>query len=67
MKPYYETENGKLYHGDCLEIMPQLEPVELVLTSPPYDNLREYNGYSFNFKNIAKRLKKSVTQGGIIV
>ena len=35
-KPYYETELGKLYHGDCLEIMPMLEPVDLVLTDPPY-------------------------------
>ena len=36
MKPYYETELGKLYHGDCLSIMPELEPVDLVLTDPPY-------------------------------
>ena len=36
MKPYFETENGKLYHGDCLEILPELEPVDLVLTDPPY-------------------------------
>ena len=36
MKPYYETPLGKLYHGDCLEIMPELEPVDLVLTDPPY-------------------------------
>ena len=36
MKTYYETELGKLYHGDCLEIMPELEPVDLVLTDPPY-------------------------------
>jgi len=36
MKPYYETKLGKLYHGDCLEIMPHLEPVDLVLTDPPY-------------------------------
>ena len=36
MKPYFETELGKLYHGDCLEIMPMLEPVDLVLTDPPY-------------------------------
>ena len=36
IKPYYETELGKLYHGDCLEIMPELEPVDLVLTDPPY-------------------------------
>ena len=37
IKPYYETELGKLYHGDCLEIMPLLEPVDLVLTDPPYE------------------------------
>ena len=36
MKPYFETENGKLYHDDCREIMPQLGPVDLVLTDPPY-------------------------------
>ena len=36
MKPYYETENGKLYHENCLEIMPEFEPVDLVLTDPPY-------------------------------
>ena len=35
-KPYYETPLGKLYHGDCLTIMPELEPVDLVLTDPPY-------------------------------
>ena len=38
MTPYYETELGKLYHGDCLEIMPMLEPVDLVLTDPPYNS-----------------------------
>jgi DNA modification methylase len=37
MKPYYGTELGKLYHGDCLEIMPELEPVDLVLTDPPWN------------------------------
>jgi len=36
LTPYYETKLGKLYHGDCLDIMPQLEPVDLVLTDPPY-------------------------------
>jgi len=36
IKPYYQEENITIYHGDCLEIMPQLEPVDLVLTDPPY-------------------------------
>lgn len=40
MKPYFETELGKLYYGDCLEIMPELDSVDLVLTDPPYIGLR---------------------------
>jgi len=37
IKPYYESSLGKLYHGDCLEIMPELEQVDLVITDPPYN------------------------------
>jgi len=37
MKPYYETALGKLFHCDCLEIMPQLEPVDLVIADPLYN------------------------------
>jgi DNA modification methylase len=40
IKPYYENEHGKLYCGDCLEIMPQLiaegVKVDAVVTDPPY-------------------------------
>ena len=38
MKPYYETKLGKLYCGDCLEIMPELEEnsIDMVLCDPPY-------------------------------
>lgn len=36
MKPYYEEENIKIYLGDCRDILPHLEPVDLVLTDPPY-------------------------------
>jgi DNA modification methylase len=36
IKPYYETELGRLYHGDCLEILPHLEPADAVVTDPPY-------------------------------
>ena len=52
MKPYYETKLGKLYHGDCLEIMPQLEPVDLVLTDPDYGIKRfEKGSLRFDKKN----------------
>ena len=36
MKPYYQDDYCTIYHGDCLDIMPHLEPVDLVLTDPPY-------------------------------
>jgi site-specific DNA-methyltransferase (adenine-specific) len=36
MKPYYDHNGITIYHGDCLEILPELEPVDLVLTDPPY-------------------------------
>lgn len=40
MKPYFETKFGRLYHGNCLEIMPRLKPVELVIADPLYPKLR---------------------------
>jgi len=36
MKPYYETELGRLYCGNCLEILPTLKSSSLILTDPPY-------------------------------
>ena len=37
MKPYYDHAGITIYHGDCREILPQLEPIDLVLTDPPYN------------------------------
>lgn len=36
MKPYYDEAGITIYHGDCREVLPTLEPVDLVLTDPPY-------------------------------
>ena len=38
MNPYYESENGTLYHGDCLDIMKTMPSncIDTVLTDPPY-------------------------------
>lgn len=65
----------KLYNGDCLAVMDKLiaegVKVDLVVTSPPYDNLRTYNNtlnWNFDiFKNIAKKLKDILADGGVIV
>jgi len=36
MKPYYSDKYVQIFHGDCRDILPSLEPVDLVLTDPPY-------------------------------
>ena len=58
-----------IYNMDCLEGMRQMESesVDLTVTSPPYDNLRTYNGYCFDFENIAKELYRVTKQGGVVV
>jgi site-specific DNA-methyltransferase (adenine-specific) len=43
------------------------ESIDLVVTSPPYDNLRDYNGYVFDFENVAMQLYRILKQGGVIV
>lgn len=66
--------NITLLRGDCLELMKQFPDgcIDLTVTSPPYDNLRTYNGnisqWSFEkFKQIAKELYRITSDGGIVV
>ena len=40
------------------------EFLDLVVTSPPYDNLRAYEGYEFDFENIARELWRTIKRGG---
>ena len=60
---------NKIIQGDCLEKLKELEDVsiDLTVTSPPYDNLRTYNGYTFDFEGIAKELYRVTKQGGVVV
>ena len=62
-------ESDYIKCGDCLELMKQLpgESIDMVITSPPYDNIRTYNGYSFDFEGIARELFRIVKDGGVIV
>ena len=66
--------NIDLRHGDCLELMKNIPDgsVDLTVTSPPYDNLRTYNGnidqWNFDkFKDIAKELYRVTANGGVVV
>lgn len=59
----------KIICGDCLDVMRGMPNgcVDLTVTSPPYDNLRTYNGYVFDFEGIAKELYRVTKDGGVIV
>lgn len=62
--------NGRLIHGDCLEEMHKLPNVsiDLVLTSPPYDDMRLYKGsYTFAFESVAIELERVLKPGGHLV
>lgn len=60
---------NKIYNENCLDTMAKMpnEFIDLVVTSPPYDNLRDYKGYSFQFEEIAKELARVIKVGGVIV
>mgnify|MGYP001173562540 CR=1 FL=1 len=71
---------NKVYLEDCIKTMNDLPEgiVDLTVTSPPYDDAREYNnlikgmetdynGYSFPFEEIAQGLYRVTKKGGILV
>ncbi|MGB0356620.1 MAG: DNA-methyltransferase [Cytophagales bacterium] len=60
---------NELFVEDCVAFMSKMEEnfVDLTVTSPPYDDLRTYNGYVFAFEEIAKQLYRVTKDGGVIV
>lgn len=60
---------NKILQGNCLDLMKDFpdELVDLTVTSPPYGNLRSYQGYSFDFEGIAKELYRITKKGGVLV
>lgn len=64
-----EIQTNKIYSMDCVKLMKQMEEdsINLTVTSPPYDDLRHYNGYTFNFEKIADELFRITKEGGVLV
>ena len=60
---------NRIYNENCLDTMDRMKDdfIDLTVTSPPYDNLRNYNGYSFDFESIAKELFRITKKGGVVV
>jgi site-specific DNA-methyltransferase (adenine-specific) len=62
-------KQNTIYVENCLDTMSRMadNSIDMVLTSPPYDDLRAYNGYSFDFESIAKGLSRIIKPSGVIV
>ena len=60
---------NELICGDNIKILKTMENncIDLIVTSPPYDGLRNYNGYSFDFEGTAKQLYRVIKEGGVVV
>ena len=65
-------EINKVYQGNCKDLLKEIPNnfIDLTITSPPYDNLRDYEGCKWNmeiFKDIAKELYRVTKEGGVVV
>jgi len=67
--PKDSLEPDRIYNEDCLATMSRMPDgfVDMVVTSPPYDGMKSYNGYSFDFENVAKELFRVIKEGGVVV
>jgi site-specific DNA-methyltransferase (adenine-specific) len=64
-----KMELNTIYNENCLTTMQRMgeKSVDLIVTSPPYDNLRDYNGYDFNFEDVAWWVSGVLKENGILV
>ena len=62
-------EINQIICGDCLDVMKDIpdKSIDMILTSPPYDNLRDYKGYIFNFEDTAKEIYRILKDGCVCV
>ncbi len=54
MKPYYKTDNGILYHGDCLENDVSDKSINLIIADPPYYKVK--GKFDFKWKTFEEYL-----------
>ncbi len=62
-------ELDKIHCGDNCDLLGQLprECIDLVVTSPPYDDLRTYGGHTWDFEKVANELFRVTKDGGAVV
>jgi|ERR1035437_1065764 site-specific DNA-methyltransferase (adenine-specific) len=62
-------EFNRIYQENCIETMKRMDDdaVNMTITSPPYDDLRDYNGYHFPVDEIASSLFRKTKPGGVVI
>lgn len=69
---FYQNDNCIIHQGDSRDILPELSKIDLIVTSPPYDNLRTYQGNNSGWgesvwQEIISACYESLTLGGVMV
>jgi site-specific DNA-methyltransferase (adenine-specific) len=69
VQPFWKHSDIEIYNESNLDTMLRMpdNSIDLTVTSPPYDGLRIYNGYSFPFEEIANELYRVTKYGGVVV
>ena len=67
MNPLPETD--AILEGNCVALLRDFPPdsIDLTVTSPPYDGLRDYQGYDFDAESVGNALLRVTRPGGVVV
>jgi DNA modification methylase len=62
-------ETNRIYNEDCIDTLKRMgdSVLDMTITSPPYDNLRTYNEFSFDAEKIITELYRTTKEGGVVV
>ena len=69
LTPAPPLETNRLIVGNCVDVLSEFPEcsIDLTVTSPPYDKLRNYNGFEFDAERVGKALLRVTKQGGVVV
>lgn len=69
VQPFWKHSDIEIYNESNLDTMSRMPDscIDLTVTSPPYDNLRAYNGFSLDWQNVIRELYRITKQGGVLV
>ena len=69
IKKYEKLPLNQIIHGNATEELKKMpdNSIDLVVTSPPYDNIRDYKGFQYNLHTTGKEIQRILKEGGIAV